>query len=86
MAKRKVKLGDQEFDAEEIAFQPDSENGGEQWSVYTLHDGTTLKLKPVVVNVLRVEGVFTPNGDPLYQANASLIIHTSAPESLRRKG
>jgi len=37
------------------------------------------------VSVLRVEGAFTPNGDPLYQANASLVVSTNAPESLRRK-
>jgi hypothetical protein len=85
MSTRKINLGGQEFEAEEISFQPDFENGGEQWSTYTLLDGTTLKVKSVLINVLRVAGMFAPNGDPLYQVNASLIVATNAPESLRRK-
>jgi len=85
MAKRTLNIGGKEYEAEEITYQADSENGGEQWSAFTLHDGTALKVKAVLVSVLRVEGAFTPNGDPLYQANASLVVSTNAPESLRRK-
>jgi hypothetical protein len=82
MAKRKVNLGGQEFMAEEIEFEPES---AESWNTYALHDGTKLKVKAVLADVLRVDGQFAPNGDPLYTINASLIVTANAPESLKRK-
>jgi hypothetical protein len=84
MAKRKIKIGDRDFEADEISFQPDTENGGEQWSYFTLHDGSTLKVKPVLLNVIRLEGVYTPTGDPVYHVNASLVVATNSPDSLRK--
>ncbi len=81
MAKRKITLGDREFMAEEIPFETDREN----WNTYILQDGTTLKLKTVLAEVLRVEGQHTPNGDPLYVINASNIVSTNSPESLKKK-
>jgi len=82
MAKRKIRLGESEWLAEEIEFEvPD----GEKWNKYILHDGTELKLKAVVAEILRIEGQYAPNGDPLYTVNASLIINSNAPESLKRK-
>jgi hypothetical protein len=82
MAKRKIRLGENEFMAEEIEFEaPD----GERWNKYILHDGTELKLKAVVAEILRVEGQYAPNGDPLYSVNASLVINSNAPENLKRK-
>ena len=86
MGKRRINFNGQECAAEEIDFQADSQNGGEQWSHYTLHDGTSLKVKAVVVNVLRIEGAYAPNGDPLYQVNASLVVSSDSPEALRKKG
>ena len=82
MAKRKVTIGGKEFMAEAIEFEvPD----GEKWNKYILHDGTELKLKAVVADILRVEGQFSPNGDPMYAVTASLIVNTHAPEQLRKK-
>jgi hypothetical protein len=83
MAKRKVPLpGGQEAMAEEIEFETEREN----WNVYALHDGTTLKIKAVLAEVLRVEGMYAPNGDPLYIVNASPVVSSSSPDSLKRKG
>jgi hypothetical protein len=52
MAKRKINLGGQEFMADEVEFESES---SEKWNSYILHDGTTLKLKVVLADVLRVE-------------------------------
>jgi hypothetical protein len=82
MAKRKVKLGEQEFMAEEIEFESE---GAEKWNTYVLHDGTTLKVKAVLADVLRVDGHYAPNGDPVYTINAQMIVATNAPDSLKRK-
>jgi hypothetical protein len=82
MAKRKVNVGGNEFMAEEIEFEsPD----GEKWNKYLLHDGTELKLKTIVAEVLRIEGQYTPNGDPMYTVNASIVVNTNAPEQLKKK-
>jgi hypothetical protein len=81
MAKRKIKLGNSEVTAEEIEFEPEKES----WNVYALHDGTTLKLRTVLAEVLRVEGQYAPNGDPVYVVNASTIVNTNAPEQLKKK-
>jgi hypothetical protein len=82
MGKRKINLGGQEFMAEEIEFESES---GEKWNSYILHDGTTLKVKAVVAEVLRVDGQYAPNGDPLYTVNASLVVSSNAPDNLKRK-
>jgi hypothetical protein len=82
MAKRKVNLGGQEFMAEEVEFQADSP---EAWSSYALHDGTRLKLKVVLADVLRVDNQYAANGDPLYTVNATIVASTNAPEHLRKK-
>ena len=67
--------------AEDIEFQ--SEN--EHWNLYTLVDGTTLKLKTVLAEVLRVDGEYAPNGDPLYVVNASTIVSSVSPEHMKKK-
>jgi hypothetical protein len=82
MAKRKIRIGDQEVMAEEIEFEAPE---GEKWNKYILHDGTELKLKAIVADIFRVDGQYTPAGEPLYSVNASLIVNTNAPEHLRRK-
>lgn len=82
MAKRKINLGGQEFMAEEVEFEADS---AEKWNTYALHDGTTLKLKAVLADVLRIDGQYAPNGDPLYTVNASIVVSTSAPDNMRKK-
>jgi hypothetical protein len=82
MSKRKIKLGDKEFMAEEIQFEPES---AEKWNIYILQDGTTLKLKTILADVLRVEGQYAPNGDPMYTVNAQIVVSTSAPENLKKK-
>ena len=44
-----------------------------------------MKVKAVVAEVLRVEGAYAPNGDPLYNINASIIVTTHAPDQLKKK-
>ncbi len=81
MAKRRIKFGDQEVMAEEIQF----ETQHEAWNEYILHDGTTLKLKTVLAEVFRVDGMYAPNGDPVYVVNAQPVVSTNAPDNLKRK-
>ena len=38
----------------------------EPWSEYTLEDGTKIRIKPTLINIIRLEGKTAPNGDPMY--------------------
>jgi len=67
--------------AEEIPFETERES----WNTYLLQDGTTMKIKSVLAEVLRVEGMYAPNGDPLYMVNASPVVATVAPDHLKKK-
>lgn len=54
------------------------------WSEYTLDDGTTLRIKAVIVDVKRAKNQHTPEGDPLYLMQIATITETRAPKKLRR--
>jgi hypothetical protein len=81
MSMRKIKLGEKEVLAQEIGFETEKEN----WNIYLLEDGTTLKVKAVLAEVLRVQGEYAPNGDPIYIINATPVLSSTSPEQLRKK-
>ena len=53
----------------------------ERWSEYRLADGTTLRLRPVMIAVFRADGQYTPDGDPVYNMKSTLITDVRAPDS-----
>jgi hypothetical protein len=57
----------------------------EFWSSYTLADGSVLKMKPVVVEVIRLVDQFTAEGDPLYGMKVTMVTTTKSPPRLRKK-
>ena len=59
--------------------------GGEHWNEYVVDDGTIVKLKPVVTEIMRVDGHFDQNGDPVYVVQATNVLAVSAPDDLRKK-
>jgi hypothetical protein len=79
MAKQKINLGGREYQAESVEFETEREG----WNSYVLHDGTELRLKAVVSQIMRVEGAYAPNGDPLYLVQSSNIVVTNAPDKLK---
>lgn len=56
----------------------------ERWTEVKLSDGTVIRAKPVVVGVLRIEGHFDQEGNPMYQLKASQIMTVNAPDHLRK--
>lgn len=80
-SRRKVNFMGQMVDAVDVDFETEREN----FSIYILHDGTTLKIKPVLTEVFRIEGAYQPNGDPVYGVNAQPVVAINAAESLRRR-
>lgn len=80
--KRTLRLPDgREIVAEETVFRSPLES----WSEYLVDDGTVIRLKPVVTEILKLENEFDANGNPAYVVNAQNVLVVSAPEDLRRK-
>lgn len=79
--KKKYNYMGQEVSGEEIEFETDKES----WSTYILLDGSRIRMKAVVSSIVRLEGVYAPNGDPVYLVNAQPIMAVDAPEGLRKK-
>jgi len=64
----------------------DFENEKEEWNVYKLSDGSTLKVKLVLVNVVRSRDKYDPLGNPIYGITSQNIIKVlNVPEKLKRK-
>jgi hypothetical protein len=51
---------------QEIGTLMDVTDSKEPWSEYTLGDGTKIRLKQTLVNVVRLDNRKTPTGDPVY--------------------
>lgn len=70
----KIRVGDQERPARELAFKPVNE----EWSEYKLTDGGSFRLR---VTVLRVYRVLEDDGKPAYQPDGQpFLVVTSQPQ------
>lgn len=78
--KRKVKFQGNDVWGEEIEFETEKEG----WNDYILHDGTKLKMKTVVSDVVRLE-LYQPDGSPVYLINSSNVVSAIVPDSLKKK-
>jgi hypothetical protein len=58
----------------------------EHWNEYLLDDGTIVRLKAVVTEIVRIEGRYDPEGNPAYAINTTNVAHISAPEELKKGG
>ena len=78
--KRKIKLEGGEVEAVEVGFRA----SGEHWNEYLADDGTIIRVKLVVTEVLRVVDQFDPEGNPGYVVKSTNVTAVSAPENLRK--
>jgi hypothetical protein len=62
-------------DANEVEMLEAKEN----WSVYRLADGTTLRIKPVMIAVFRADGQQGPGGEPVYNMKSTVITDVRVP-------
>ena len=79
--KKKIDLGGQLRDAVEVHVNQSTE----LWNTYLLDDGTTLKFKSIMVEVLRIEGMYDPDGNPLYATKTQTLAVADAPPHLKKK-
>jgi hypothetical protein len=81
-AKRiKINFNGQEQEAEKVGINQSQEN----FNTYLLEDGSSLRLKTVVVDVVRMVDMFDPEGNPMYLIKSHNILMADAPEALKRK-
>lgn len=57
----------------------------ERWTELKLEDGSVLRVKPVVMSVIRIDGEYDPQGNPVYaiQGGQTMVLG-SAPDRLRQ--
>lgn len=79
--KKKVNLNGTIVEGTEIGFRP----SGEHWNEYLLDDGTVVRIKLVLTSVVRVDGMYDDNGEPVYLVNSQNVMGVSSPEDLRRR-
>lgn len=61
------------------------EESSERWSEMKLHDGTRLRVKSVVTQVVRLDNAYDPEGNPVYIVKtAPVITLLSTPDFLKR--
>jgi hypothetical protein len=80
--KRRVTVpGLGEVEVTEVGFR----SGGENWNEYLADDGTVIRMKLVVTEVLRVDGQYDAEGTPVYLVKSTNVTSISAPDELRRQ-
>jgi len=65
----------------EVEFQTRKED----WNEYQLVDGTVIKMKLVVSEILRIEGEYDNEGNPVYRIKSANVPMVKSPDSLKGK-
>jgi hypothetical protein len=73
MATKVIKFNGKDVPGTVVNFDIIAEN----WQVYDLADGSTMRMKHTLVEVLRLNSEHNPNGDPIYICQHNTIINTS---------
>ncbi len=75
-----------EFKGRKVATSDlDFKTVSEEWNEYELEDGTRMRLKTVVSKILRLEGTYNADGDPVYQVVSTNILAPDIPPGLKMK-
>ena len=61
------------------------EESTEPWAQYTLADGTSVKVKAVMIEAVRLDAYNDTTGDPIYLFQFQQIVGAVSPEALKRK-
>lgn len=79
--RRKVPYQGKQVEGIEVPIK----SSGELWNEYLLEDGTVIRVKVIMTDVVKVENEFDAEGTPVYVIKSTMISSVSAPEHLRRK-
>ena len=76
----KINFGGKEVDALSIRFK----SVREEWNEYNLEDGTTLKMKSVASDILRVIDHYDQEGNPVYIVKSTNLVVVDSPDNLKK--
>ena len=76
-----IKWGGKEVEALSVRFK----SVKEEWNEYDLEDGTTLRMKTVVSDIVRVDDHYDQEGNPVYLVKSANMVVVSSPDNLRKK-
>jgi hypothetical protein len=63
-----------------LSLQP---AGSEPWSEYLAADGTIIRMKVLITECTRLDGIYDPEGVPMYVCKTQPVFHiTGTPEEL----
>ena len=85
MAGQKVKVPvgpNQVADGLRVDFKPTAE----PWCEFECEDGTRLRVKLVVSEVIRLDEVRSPLGEPTYLIRSQNVVQAAIPDDLRKGG
>lgn len=77
----KIQWQGKDVDALEIRFK----GVREEWNEYDLEDGSTIRMKLVVTEILRVQGEYDPENNPVYVIKSGNMAVVKSPDELKRK-
>lgn len=61
------------------------QTGGEHWNEYLVEDGSIVRVKLVATEIIRVDGRYDPQGNPLYVLHSAQVLVVDSPDDLRRE-
>ncbi len=80
--KKKTRLPDGRMvEGSSVPFQ----TGGEHWNEYLIEDGSMLKVKLVATDIIKVDGEYDDQGNPLYALHSTQVVVVDSPDDLRRE-
>lgn len=74
-------LGGQEVTGDRKAYNTIRE----PWNEYLVEDGSTIRLKVVVRDIIRTDQ-FNPDGTPIYIVQSMNVVDARVPDKLKQKG
>lgn len=81
VAKKRITVGAQSVEATPMPIV----NSSEVWAEYLLGDGTVIKVKFAVTEILRLEGQFNDVGDPQFYVRGNQLVNAvNCPEETRK--
>ncbi len=82
MAKKLVQIAPgRQVEGESLRFKALSE----PWCEFECEDGSTVRLKVVVSDIVRIDEIVSPEGEPIYVVKSSNILAVDVPDALKRR-
>ena len=78
--KKQIDLGGRVVDAQAVPILGEQEF----WNTYTLEDGSVVRIKLVAQEILRVDGMWDTDGNPVYVVRSTNVTSVDGNEALRR--